>query len=284
VLLFGVLNSNEERSSGSQSSSSSGSSSIQSSKKDSFGSYAESVIVPAVSLLKSFFPSLLVICDVCLCAYTDHGHCCVFKEDEGERVIDLKTTVSRLASIAVAYAEAGADVLAPSDMMQGTIRGIKEGLRGSDRLGLWTRVAVMAYVKAASAFYGPFRDVAKSSPAFGDRRTYQLPPGGKGAWLDCVEKDVKDGADFILIKPAMPYLDIVSDAKRLYPNTLFSVYQVSGEYCMLYHAAQAGSLYLGNALQETWDCFRRAGAEVVITYFAEQFLDMFLQGEKGISM
>ncbi|XP_023609005.1 delta-aminolevulinic acid dehydratase isoform X6 [Myotis lucifugus] len=180
--------------------------------KDERGSAADaedSPTVEAVRLLRKTFPSLLVACDVCLCPYTSHGHCGLLSENGA---FQAKESRQRLAEVALAYAKAGCQVVAPSDMMDGRVEAIKEALMAH---GFGNRVSVMSYsAKFASCFYGPFRDAAQSSPAFGDRRCYQLPPGARGLALRAVDRDVREGADMVMVKPGMPYLDIVREVKN----------------------------------------------------------------------
>ena len=236
--------------------------------KDANGTGADRDDAPvprAVRALRRAFPGLLVMTDVCLCAYTDHGHCGILREDG---TLDNDASVRRLTEIAVAYAQAGAQVIAPSDMMDGRIGSIRLAL---DAAGL-EQVAVMSYAaKFASCFYGPFREAAQSKPAFGDRRAYQLPPAARGLALRAVERDVAEGADFVMVKPAGPYLDLIREVKDLV-RVPVACYQVSGEYAMLHHAAAAGAFDLRTAVMESLTCLRRGGADVIVTYFAPQVL------------
>uniref|UniRef100_A0A1B0CG52 Delta-aminolevulinic acid dehydratase n=1 Tax=Lutzomyia longipalpis TaxID=7200 RepID=A0A1B0CG52_LUTLO len=239
--------------------------------KDSTGSSADSSQNPIIRLLpriRSRFPDLLVACDVCLCPYTDHGHCGILREDG---TIENEASIERLAKISLAYAKAGANVVAPSDMMDNRIRAIKDILR---REGLQEKVSVLSYaVKFASGFYGPFRDAAKSAPAFGDRSCYQLPPGSRGLASRAAARDVEEGADMLMVKPGLAYLDIIRDTKNQFPNHPLFVYQVSGEYAMIHWAAEKGALDLRRALFEVLKSFRRAGADVIITYFVPRILE-----------
>ncbi|TGZ70715.1 hypothetical protein CRM22_003035 [Opisthorchis felineus] len=229
---------------------------VQSEDKDSVGSMGDSQsgpVISAVRLLKQEFPSLVVICDVCLCAYTDHGHCGILFADGS---IDPGSSVDRLAQVACAYAKAGADIVAPSDMMDGRVKAIKEAIQSA---GLSEKVAVMSYsAKFASSFYGPFRDAADSAPSFGDRKCYQLPPGSRGLAIRAVLRDAQEGADIIMVKPGTPYLDILSEVRQQLPYHPLAVYHVSGEYAMLMHAAKAGAVDLKRAGLELMTCFRRA--------------------------
>ncbi|XP_011748640.2 delta-aminolevulinic acid dehydratase isoform X1 [Macaca nemestrina] len=238
--------------------------------KDERGSAAdseESPAIEAIHLLRKTFPNLLVACDICLCPYTSHGHCGLLSENGAFRAEESR---QRLAEVALAYAKAGCQVVAPSDMMDGRVEAIKEALMAH---GLGNRVSVMSYsAKFASCFYGPFRDAAQSSPAFGDRRCYQLPPGARGLALRAVDRDVREGADVLMVKPGMPYLDIVREVKDKHPDLPLAVYHVSGEFAMLWHGAQAGAFDLKAAVLEAMTAFRRAGADIIITYYTPQLL------------
>lgn len=241
--------------------------------KDASGSLADhpssSPVLKALPVLRKLFPKLYIACDLCLCAYTDHGHCGVMAkvgEGEGEWAINNQASIDRLGAIAVAYAKAGAHMIAPSDMMDGRIGAIKAAL-AKDKSGLESRVAVMSYAaKFASCFYGPFRDAAKSGMAFGDRSLYQLPPGARGLAKRAVERDLEEGADLVMVKPGMPYLDIVRETADFSPVPV-AVYQVSGEWAMIHHAAAAGALDLKKAVMESLMAFKRAGAVLVLSYF-----------------
>jgi porphobilinogen synthase len=206
--------------------------------------------------------------DVCMCAYTDHGHCGILQEDGS---LDNDATVHRLAEIATAHAQAGAHVVAPSDMMDGRVGAIRKSLDSHDLKS----VQVMSYAaKFASAFYGPFRDAAKSAPSFGDRRCYQLPPAARKLALRAVDRDIEEGAEMIMVKPAGPYMDIIRETRER-TQLPVACYQVSGEYAMIIHAANAGALDLQGAVLESLTGFRRAGAEMLITYFAPDILNGF---------
>eukprot|EP00455_Lapot_gusevi_P045701 TRINITY_DN5886_c0_g1_i4.p1 TRINITY_DN5886_c0_g1~~TRINITY_DN5886_c0_g1_i4.p1 ORF type:complete len:336 (+),score=45.73 TRINITY_DN5886_c0_g1_i4:66-1073(+) len=241
-----------------------------SNSKDPVGSCAtdeSSPVALALQHLRQRYPTLLLCADVCLCAYTSHGHCAVL---ENNGTIDNAASIQRLAEISVFYARNGAHVVAPSDMMDGRIGAIKTALR-SAKLGEST--AVMSYAaKFASCFYGPFREAANSSPAFGDRRRYQLPVGSRGLSLQAVQRDVEEGADMVMVKPGGMYLDLVREIRDAV-NLPVAIYQVSGEYAMLYHAAAAGAFDLKTAVIESLVCARRAGAEILITYYAPQLLE-----------
>lgn len=239
--------------------------------KDPLGSAADDPqgpVILAIKLIKQKFPQLLVSCDVCLCEYTSHGHCGHLNPDN---TINNTASVTRLAEVAVNYAKAGADSVAPSDMMDGRMRAIKQGLLEA---GLSHRVSLMAYsAKYASALYGPFRDAACSGAKFGDRSAYQLPPGSRGLGRRAIERDVREGADILMVKPAMFYLDIIRDAKELAPDYPIAAYQVSGEYAMLHHAAKAGVFELKAGVMESVTSLQRAGCSLILTYFTPDLLD-----------
>ena len=232
-------------------------------RKDDVGSAAydpEAPVQTAVRALKREVPGLLVITDVCLCEYTDHGHCGLVIDDE----IANDPTVEQLARAAVSHAAAGADIVAPSDMMDGRVGAIRGALdeRGFDS------VAIMAYAaKYSSAFYGPFRDAAGSTPQFGDRRSHQMDPANAEEALREVEQDIKEGADIVMVKPALAYLDVIRRVKDAfgYPT---AAYHVSGEYAMLKAAARNGWIDEQRAMLETLTSIHRAGAEIIITYYA----------------
>ena len=216
----------------------------------------------AIGGIKAAAPSLSVWADVCLCEYTDHGHCGVLDDDS----VDNDATLPRLGRAAVAYAMAGADVVAPSDMMDGRVAAIRDAL---DLAG-WTQTAIVSYaVKYASAFYGPFREAAGSTPQRGDRRGYQMdPPNVREALREAVA-DVEEGADMIMVKPGLPYLDVIR-AVRERVDVPVAAYQVSGEYAMLCAAAERGWVDRPRAAMETAIALRRAGADILITYFARE--------------
>uniref|UniRef100_A0A0G4IF79 Delta-aminolevulinic acid dehydratase n=1 Tax=Chromera velia CCMP2878 TaxID=1169474 RepID=A0A0G4IF79_9ALVE len=238
--------------------------------KDERGTCADSLdgpVIKALQILKRELPQLLLVADVCLCEYTNHGHCGIL--DQSGRVIN-KCSVDRIAEIAVAYARAGADVLAPSDMSEGRVMQIKKRLLADSEIA---HKAVMSYsAKFASAFYGPFREAAGSAPSFGDRKCYQLPPEARTLGIRASLRDAEEGADFLMVKPASHYLDVV---KALHDrvDVPLAVYQVSGEYAMLKFASEAGALDLRTAVLESVASMQRAGASVVITYFAPELLD-----------
>jgi porphobilinogen synthase len=231
--------------------------------KDDVGSAAydsDAPVQSAIRAIKREVPNSLVITDVCLCEYTDHGHCGIIVDDE----ITNDPSVEQLVRAAVSHATAGADIVAPSDMMDGRVGAIREAL---DDRG-FENVAIMSYAaKYCSAFYGPFRDAAGSAPKFGDRRSHQMDPGNALEALREVEQDIEEGADIVMVKPALPYLDVITRVKETfgYPT---AAYQVSGEYSMIKAAAQNGWIDERRAMFETLTAIKRAGADMVITYYA----------------
>jgi porphobilinogen synthase len=235
------------------------------SRKDGGGSesYAsDGAVQRAARTLKACAPELVVITDVCMCEYTSHGHCGIL--DDRQYVLN-DATLDVLARIAISHAEAGADVVAPSGMIDGAVAAIRRSLDGANHQD----VAIMAYaVKYASAFYGPFREAAGGAPAFGDRRTHQLDPANRGIALRESALDVAEGADFLMVKPALAYLDIVSDVHRAHPGVPLVAYNVSGEYAMVKAAAAAGWIDERAIVIESLTAMRRAGAGMIITYHA----------------
>jgi len=233
--------------------------------KDDIGSHAydpEAPVQSAIRAIKRQLPDLLVVTDVCLCEYTDHGHCGIVID--GEIVND--PTVDQLVRTAISHAAAGADIVAPSDMMDGRVGAIRQAL---DERG-FEHTAIMAYAaKYCSAFYGPFREAAASAPAFGDRRSHQMDPANAAEALREVEQDIAEGADIIMVKPAMTYLDVIARVKEkfAYPT---AAYHVSGEYAMLKAAARNGWIDEPRAMLETLTSIRRAGADIIITYYARE--------------
>ncbi|MEA1996197.1 MAG: porphobilinogen synthase [Gemmatimonadota bacterium] len=233
-------------------------------KKDPVGSesYSEKGIVQqAVRAIKKELPGLLVITDVCLCEYTDHGHCGVIGEDRG---VDNDKTLELLARQAVSHAEAGADMVAPSDMMDGRVMVIRTAL---DSRG-FSRVAIMSYAaKYCSSFYGPFREAADSAPAFGDRKTYQMDPSNAREALREIAMDIEEGADIVMVKPAIAYLDVVRMVRDRFDIPV-AAYNVSGEFSMVKAAEKMGWLDGPGAMMEMLTSIKRAGADIIITYFA----------------
>jgi len=221
---------------------------------------ADGIVQRAVGAIKSEVEGLCVITDVCLCEYTDHGHCGIV---EGERIVN-DPSVQRIASSALSHARAGADMVAPSDMMDGRVAAIREVLDGHD----FSDVPILAYAaKFASAYYGPFRDAAESTPQFGDRRAYQMDPPNRREALREMRLDLEEGADVLMVKPALPYLDILADARREFDVPL-AAYHVSGEYAMIHAAAERGWIDGERAMEEALVSIKRAGADWILTYAA----------------
>jgi porphobilinogen synthase len=233
-------------------------------RKDSVGSEAYidgGVVHDAIRAIKDRAPELLVITDVCLCEYTDHGHCGVIKNGD----VDNDATLELLVKEALSHAKAGADIVAPSDMMDGRVGAIRSAL---DQDG-FEQVAIMAYAaKYASGFYAPFRDAAESTPQFGDRRSYQMDPGNADEALREVELDIREGADIVMVKPAMTYLDIVYRVKQKFGYPV-AAYNVSGEYSMIKAAAKNGWIDERRIVLELLLSIKRAGADMILTYFAK---------------
>jgi porphobilinogen synthase len=223
------------------------------------------IVQRAARAIKDALPKMLVIADLCNCEYTDHGHCGIL-DASGD--VDNDRTLEILAKTALTYAQAGVDVVAPSDMMDGRVAAIRTALDGAG----YTKTAIMSYAaKYASAFYGPFREAAESTPSFGDRRTYQMDPSNVREALKEVRLDVEEGADVVMVKPAMAYLDVVR-AVRETTDLPVAVYHVSGEYSMIKAAAERGWIDEERAVDETLTAIARAGADVIITYFAKDYL------------
>jgi porphobilinogen synthase len=242
VILFGIPEAKDERASGA------------------YGN--DSIVVRAVRAIRQAVgDKLLILCDVCLCEYTSHGHCGVVKNSE----VDNDATLDLLAEASLSYARAGADIVAPSDMMDGRVRAIRQALDG-DSL---SQVSILAYsAKYASVFYGPFREAADSAPQFGDRRSYQMDPANAREALREIALDIEEGADMVMVKPAMPYLDVICRARQEFQHPL-AAYQVSGEYSMIMAAVERGWLDRERAMMESLTAIRRAGADVILTYFAK---------------
>ena len=234
-------------------------------EKDARGSGADAangVVQRAVDAIKSAEPDLCVITDVCLCEYTDHGHCGIVEHGD----VANDPTLERLAAVALSHARAGADVVAPSDMMDGHVAAIRSVL---DAHG-FEPVAILAYAaKFASAYYGPFREAAESTPRFGDRRSYQMDPPNRREALREMRADLEEGADMLMVKPALPYLDILADARREFDVPL-AAYHVSGEYAMIQAAAERGWLDGERAVDEALVAIKRAGADLILTYAAKE--------------
>ncbi len=231
----------------------------------------EGIIQKALRILKREVPDIYLITDVCFCEYTSHGHCGVLHDHE----VDNDATLENLKKQVVSHAENGADMVAPSGMMDGMVKAIREAL---DRAG-YTYVPIMAYsAKFASAFYGPFREAAESAPSFGDRRSYQMDPANGREALKEVLMDVQEGADIVMVKPALAYLDVISKVKE---NTLLPVcaYNVSGEYSMIKAAGKLGWIDEKKVMLEALISMKRAGADMIITYFAKEVARLINRGE-----
>jgi porphobilinogen synthase len=248
--------------------------------KDACGSenYSPDGIIPsAIRAIKAACPDLLVITDMCFCEYTDHGHCGIINVPEDKHHIAAlphgyllnDPTLELLAKASVVHADAGADIIAPSGMIDGMIAAIRSGLDN----GGHSHISVMSYAaKYASGFYGPFRDAAESTPTFGDRHQYQMDPGNKREAMKEVAIDVAEGADFLMVKPAMPYLDIIHQIRSAYDHPV-AAYQVSGEFAMIHAAAANGWVDLERCALESLTCIKRAGADMILTYFAKDATD-----------
>ena len=234
-------------------------------EKDALGQDAYSdtgIIQETIKAIKAEVPKLLVITDVCMCEYTDHGHCGVIKDGD----VDNDETLKLLAAEALSHARAGADIVAPSDMMDGRVAAIREMLDANG----FTDIPIMSYaVKYASAYYGPFRDAAESTPQFGDRRSYQMDPANRIEAFREAELDIQECADFLMVKPALAYLDILRDLKERY-NLPLVAYNVSGEYSMIKAAAEKDWIDGDRVMMETLIGMKRAGADLIITYHAKE--------------
>jgi porphobilinogen synthase len=233
-------------------------------QKDARGSGAtdpDGIIPRALRAIREAAPGLVLITDVCLCEYTDHGHCGVVRDND----VDNDPTLALLAAEALAHARAGADMIAPSDMMDGRVGAIRRALDDAD----FTHLPIMSYAaKFASAFYGPFREAAESAPQFGDRRSYQMDPANAEEALREVALDIAEGADVVMVKPALPYLDVVRRVKERFGYPV-AAYHVSGEYAMVKAAAARGWIDEARVVAESLTAIRRAGADIIITYFAK---------------
>jgi len=248
--------------------------------KDACGSenYSPDGIIPsAIRAIKAACPDLLVITDMCFCEYTDHGHCGIINvPGDKHHVAALPhgyllndPTLELLAKASVVHADAGADIIAPSGMIDGMIAAIRGSLDANGH----SHISVMSYAaKYASGFYGPFRDAAESTPTFGDRHQYQMDPGNKREAMKEVAIDVAEGADFLMVKPAMPYLDIIHQIRSTYDHPV-AAYQVSGEFAMIHAAAANGWVDLERCALESLTCIKRAGADMILTYFAKDATD-----------
>ena len=231
--------------------------------KDDYGSsayYPEGVVQQAIRTIKNTVPELLVITDVCLCEYTSHGHCGVVTGN----TVDNDRTLPLLAKMALSHVEAGADIVAPSDMMDGRVKAIREALDEKD----YQHIPILSYAaKYASAFYGPFREAAESTPQFGDRRSYQMDSANVREALREVEQDIAEGADIVMVKPALAYLDVIKEVRNTF-NCPLAAYNVSGEYAMLKAACRQGWLEEQPVVLEGLTAIKRAGADIILTYYA----------------
>lgn len=244
--------------------------------KDACGSSAwdpNGVVQQGIRAIKKKFPQCYVITDVCMCEYTDHGHCGILHDHE----VDNDKTLEVLAKTALSHVQAGADMVAPSDMMDGRIGAIREVLDDNG----FTNVPIMSYsAKYASAFYGPFRDAAGSAPAFGDRRGYQMDPHNRREALKECALDVEEGADILMVKPALSYLDVIRECSDAFDLPM-AAYSVSGEYAMIKAAGKAGLIDEHRVMCESALSIFRAGADILITYFAKELAQAMKQGELG---
>ncbi|MCD6560410.1 MAG: porphobilinogen synthase [Deltaproteobacteria bacterium] len=244
-------------------------------KKDATGSRSwadDGIVQRAVSAIKENLPEMAVITDVCLCEYTDHGHCGVIVNGE----VDNDATLELLVRQAISHSRAGADIVAPSDMMDGRIAAVRKALDSED----FTNVGILSYaVKYASAFYGPFRDAAESTPLFGDRKSYQMDPSNALEALKEAQLDMDEGADMIMVKPALPYLDIIRRVREISMLPL-AAYNVSGEYAMVKAAEQKGWIDGKKVMMEMLLSVKRAGADLILTYFAKEAAQV-LSGKEG---
>jgi porphobilinogen synthase len=249
-------------------------------EKDAVGSDAFSdngIVQQAIRAIREIAPETLVITDVCCCEYTDHGHCGIISEKTGRPDVDNDATLELLARQAVSHARAGADMVAPSGMMDGMVAAIRTAL---DAAGFAHRPIMSYAAKFASAFYGPFREAAESAPKFGDRRGYQMDPAGAaGQAVREVEIDLAEGADIVMVKPALAYLDVIRAVAERFPGVPLAAYNVSGEYAMIQAAASRGWLDLRATALESLTAIRRAGASIILTYWATQAAE-WLHGER----
>lgn len=236
--------------------------------KDETGQHAcddNGIIQQATHRIKRLNPDLLIITDLCFCEYLNHGHCGLLHNKQ----LDNDSTLCQLARQAISHAQAGADIIAPSGMMDGMVKAIRSSLDDAS----FQHIPILSYsVKYASSFYDPFRDAAEGSPQFGDRRTYQMDPANTDEAIREAALDIDEGADMLMVKPAMNYLDIIYRLKQTYPSLPLAAYQVSGEYSMIKYAAQQGLIDEKKAILESLIAIKRAGANMIISYFAKQIL------------
>jgi len=253
VILFGIPDSKDERGT---------------------GAWLDDGIIPqAIRAIKQKCPRMIIITDVCLCEYTSHGHCGVLRKVGNENVVDNDATLELLSKMALVHARAGADIVAPSDMMDGRVAAI----RGALDAAAFSHVAILSYAaKFASAFYGPFREAAESPPRFGDRKSYQMDYHNVREAMREIRQDIEEGADIVMIKPALAYLDVIQQARQTF-DVPIACYNVSGEYSMLKAAAQQGWLDERHCVREALIGMRRAGADIIITYFAKDVAEWIRQ-------
>lgn len=233
--------------------------------KDATGSEAyhdHGIVQQAIRAVKAAVPRLIVIADICMCEYTDHGHCGIIHDHD----VDNDSTLEILSKQAVSYAAAGVDMVAPSDMMDGRIYHMRKALDANG----FTNIPIMAYsAKFSSSFYGPFREAADSTPSFGDRRSYQMDPANSNEAMREIESDIEEGADIVMVKPALPYLDVIQRATQRF-DVPMAAYNVSGEYSMVKAAAANGWIDYERVMMESLQSIKRAGAKIIITYFAKE--------------
>ncbi len=233
----------------------------------SWGSREDGVVQQSIGLLKKKFPELVVIADVCLCDYTDHGHCGIVKQEGKNRPIDNDATLEVLSRIAGSMARSGADIVAPSDMMDGRVARIRDEL---DAAG-FKQLPILSYaVKYASSFYAPFREALESAPKFGDRRSYQMDPANLREAYREAAQDIEEGADILMVKPGLSSLDVIYALRQRFQVPL-AAYQVSGEYAAIKFASQHQALDEKSAVLETWTALKRAGADIIVSYFARDY-------------
>ena len=242
-------------------------------QKDDTGSCAlndDGIIQKAIRKIKKLAPEMLVISDLCFCEYTSHGHCGVITNNQ----VNNDETLDLLGKQAISHAKAGADIIAPSGMMDGMVASIRQALDAND----FQHISILSYaVKYASSFYGPFRDAAEGAPQFGDRKQYQMNFANKFESLREAQLDIKQGADMLMVKPAMCYLDIIHQIKNTYPELPLAAYQVSGEYSLIKYGAKAGLINETDAMIESLTAIKRAGANIVISYFTKQINQLLLE-------
>lgn len=243
-------------------------------KKDKMGTegyHAQGIVQKALREIKKKVPDMIVVTDVCMCEYTSHGHCGIIRDGE----VDNDETVEYLAKMALSHAEAGADIVAPSDMMDGRVGVIRDVLDE----GGFDNLPIMAYsAKYASAFYGPFREAAESPPKFGDRRSYQMDPPNVREAMREISLDIEEGADIVMVKPALPYLDVIRAARDKFDHPL-AAYNVSGEYSMVKAAGKLGWIEEERVMMESLVSIKRAGADIIITYFAKEAAKLLNSGK-----